>query len=118
MLRPVLGCGGIAGLFEVATRHDLESWKHDPKAGFLAGLAGVLPLIIDRAGFAFHGTSLRGREEQRERCKRGVPDQHAQLLPHLCTLVSRNFDAWFAAFGVTEDHALYRPPLSLPPRWP
>ncbi|MEL6474207.1 MAG: M13 family metallopeptidase [Pseudomonadota bacterium] len=64
--------GGIAGLMQIAAAHDLDAWKAYLTAHFLSDHASVLPSAIDGASFDFFGKTLQGREEQRERWKRGV----------------------------------------------
>ncbi|MEO1569170.1 MAG: M13 family metallopeptidase, partial [Pseudomonadota bacterium] len=64
--------GGIAGLMQIAAAHDLDAWKAYLTAHFLSDHASVLPSAIDDASFDFFGKTLQGREEQRERWKRGV----------------------------------------------
>ncbi|MEL6246312.1 MAG: M13 family metallopeptidase, partial [Pseudomonadota bacterium] len=56
----------------IAAAHDLDAWKAYLTAHFLSDHASVLPSAIDDASFDFFGKTLQGREEQRERWKRGV----------------------------------------------
>ena len=64
--------GGLPRLMEIASTHDLEVWKAWLSARLLSDFADILPKEIDDANFAFYGKVLGGREEQRERWKRGV----------------------------------------------
>ena len=66
-----LGSGftGMTALLQATSLATLQAWT---AKSFLSNNAAILPGDIDRAQFAFYGTTLGGTPEQRDRWKRAI----------------------------------------------
>ncbi|MFT4233344.1 MAG: M13-type metalloendopeptidase, partial [Leucobacter sp.] len=62
----------LAGLAELLTEDELESWRAWLAWAIVRGSAALLSQEISRANFDFYGTALTGAPEQRDRWRRGV----------------------------------------------
>ncbi|MBL8656621.1 MAG: M13 family metallopeptidase [Altererythrobacter sp.] len=63
------GMPALLALMNTAPIEDIKAWT---VVRFLSANAAVLPSAIDDASFAFYGTFLQGRPQQRERWQRGL----------------------------------------------
>ncbi|RMF18014.1 MAG: M13 family peptidase [Alphaproteobacteria bacterium] len=62
----------IGGLAKIVAATPLATWKDYLTFHLVTGNAGILSEEIDQANFEFYGKVLSGRQQQRDRWKRGV----------------------------------------------
>ncbi len=62
----------IGGLAKIVAQTPLSTWKDYLTFHLITGNAGILSEEIDNASFEFYGKVLSGRQQQRDRWKRGV----------------------------------------------
>ena len=124
----------------------VDTWRSYLAYHYLHNSAHILPTPIDEENFAFHGTTLNGQPQQRERWKRAVEAldgalgeavgqiyvsrhfqesakrQMEQLVENLRTAYGRRIDqlTWMSAetkVAAREKLATFRPKIGYPDTW-
>ncbi len=124
----------------------VDTWRSYLAYHYLHNSAHILPTPIDDENFAFHGTTLNGQPQQRERWKRAVDAldgalgeavgeiyvsrhfqesakrQMEQLVENLRTAYGRRIDqlTWMSAetkVAAREKLATFRPKIGYPDTW-
>lgn len=71
--------GGLPAMMQLVAETPLANLKAWMAVRFLSSFAPVLPRAVDDANFAFFGTVLGGRSEQRPRWKRAIAEVESLL---------------------------------------
>ncbi len=136
----------VANLAGLLAAVPLADWQDYLRLHIVTGFAALLSRDLDKANFAFYGTTLRGVPEQRPMWKRGVdlvqgamaealgqeyvarhfpPENKARMLElvdHLLAAYSDSIDGldWMTEATKAEAHAklaTFRPKIGYPDKW-
>jgi putative endopeptidase len=94
--------GGVPATFRLVKETPLTTWRAWLAARFLRQHAAFLPKDIDDADFAFHGTVLLGKLEQRARWKRGIETVQGQVGELLGRIYAERYYPAANKAGMTE----------------